>query len=141
MDNKKAKTILDYATNNVAYPKNGKDIDFMGGLPQDLKKVFPKSATSIGPGSGRGRGDAVLGSGPGGAAATQMKVRDIASRIGAGEGDASDNAKNFVNAAAVDAQQRSINQLKQVRKIYQNAFDAVGPNKVKKKQYSNSPSS
>ena len=124
MDDEAKKRVRAYVNSNP--PLHGKDIDFMGGLPSNLKKSFPKSATDTDVGSGRGRGDAVIGSGPGGAAATARDLGRVAN------GDA-ELGKALRAHEGVRAQKRSIDQLKEIRAIYKNAFSNSQKNKNKAK--------
>ncbi len=130
MNEEQKAAVRKYVNSNP--PLHGKDIDFMGSLPPKLKGKFPKSATDTDVGSGRGRGDGVLGSGPGGAAAGALATERLAHGVSKMTGDPS-AYKNIKNHDAVQAQKRSIDQLKELRAIYKNAFNKGQANKNKAK--------
>lgn len=117
-----AKKLFKYVTD----PNNrrtGKDVDAMGSYP---------GFKDIGPGTGR-HGGGILGSGPGGAAATARKVARISKSVTEITGDA-ESGKNVEAAFAVEAQQRSIQQRKEVRAIYAGAAKALGMSGQDKKK-------
>jgi hypothetical protein len=109
-----AKKLFKYVTD----PNNrrtGKDVDAMGTFP---------GFKDIGPGTGR-HGGGILGSGPGGAAATARKVAKLSKYTSELTGDPQDG-KNVAAAFAVEAQERSIQQRKEVRAIYAGAAKTLG---------------